>query len=173
MKSIPALLLVALLVLPYPLAQVGLHLEKYRVGKQVKRELMQSIPREELIALSFLQAEVDSLVRWEHSREFEYRGEMFDIVSAQLVGDSVHYLVWWDHEETALNRKLDRLADLALQNKKDKTTRNRLQAFDYDSRPSSPVPTPPEDVGLPCEFQYSFQKYTAHIEPATPPPRLT
>ncbi len=173
MKSFSALLLVALLVLPYPLAQLGLRIEKYHVRKQVKRELMQSLPREELMTLSFLQAEVDLRVRWEHSREFEYRGEMFDIVSTQFVGDSVHYLVWWDHEETALNRKLDRLADLAMNNKKGETTRNQLQAFTFDFRRGSAIPLPPEDVHLSSLFHHLDQTYTAHIEPITPPPRLT
>ena len=172
-KSIPALILVALLVLPYPLAQFGLRLEKYRIRKQVKRELMQNIPREELMTLSFPIAEVDHLVRWEHSREFEYRGEMFDIVSTQFVGDSVHYLVWWDHEETALNLKLDRLANLAMQNEADKTVRNRLQTLVYDFRVPCIVPLPPEDARLPHQFSHITQKYTAHVEPVTPPPRLT
>ena len=43
---------------------------------------------------------------WKHSKEFEYNGKMYDVISVQKGRDSISYTCWLDKEETELNIKL-------------------------------------------------------------------
>lgn len=70
---------------------------------------MESEPEEVYVHFAFSKVETETLLRWEHSKEFEYEGEMYDVVRAETRNDSVFYTLWWDHEETEINQKLARL----------------------------------------------------------------
>ena len=65
-----------------------------------------SMDKSELSLIKLHRDDVNKLLRWEHDSEFEYAGEMYDIVERVIIGDSIHYYCWWDHEETALNKQL-------------------------------------------------------------------
>lgn len=80
--------------------------QKTKVRKQVKRMLMKEANPHELVEFTFHLKDTSTLLRWEHSKEFEYNQQMYDIVERTYVGDSVTYLCWWDHAETALNKEL-------------------------------------------------------------------
>ena len=68
----------------------------------------------ELVLFKFTRLEAQTKLRWEHSKEFEYRGQMYDVVSSETKGDSIFYRCWWDHKETQLNKKLNILVAKAL-----------------------------------------------------------
>ena len=70
----------------------------------------EDLPESELTLLVFSRSEARSFLRWEHEREFEYRGQMYDISRSEEVGDSLYFWVWPDHAETALNRALAQVA---------------------------------------------------------------
>lgn len=74
--------------------------------------MIEGLQDEELVHLVFDQNEILEL-RWEHSREFEYRGEMYDVVRSENVKGVVHYWCWHDHEETSLNKRLTESVQLA------------------------------------------------------------
>jgi hypothetical protein len=144
-----------------------------RVRREVKRRLEKDVPMDELTLFSFAKNQL-SQIRWvKPNREFSYLGEMYDVVQADTVGDSIHYRCWWDNEETKLNKKLAQLVDTALDN--NPTTENnqkqyqsfckslfrsRLPSFSivldmntvlydeikshYDDIPSAPISPPPE-----------------------------
>jgi hypothetical protein len=48
-------------------------------------------------------------LEWEHSKEFEYKDQMYDVVESKTYGDSAYYWCWWDNEETTLHKQLDQL----------------------------------------------------------------
>ena len=75
---------------------------------------MRTIDRSELVFLRFSFAEVKEKLKWKHAGEFEYQGEMYDIVEKKEQGDSLLLWCWWDKAETKLNRKLHELAARAL-----------------------------------------------------------
>lgn len=108
-RKFSAWMLVVLLVAPLPLMVGYLHLQQRAVKKAVKRTLMAGVAENELVLLSFSRSEAETELRWEHSREFEFDGEMYDIVRTVESADSVKYWCWHDHEETALNRRVARL----------------------------------------------------------------
>ena len=85
------------------------HIEKAALKREIKWKMIAGIDQNELVLLKFSKEEAETKLRWEHSKEFEYDGQMYDIVSKEIKGDSIYYRCWWDYEEPALNRKLQQL----------------------------------------------------------------
>ena len=108
--SISLLIIIAIATL-FPFAY--LKMERKAIKKAIKHKIIAGIDKEELVLLVFDKDEVDQQVKWKHSKEFQYKGEMYDIVEKEIKEDKIHYWVWWDKEETALNQKL---ANLVQQN---------------------------------------------------------
>ena len=109
---------------------VVLRLQKKQVQREVKQKIIAGISNEELILLKFTEKEKQTQLNWKHSKEFEHKGETYDIVKASVVGDTTYYWVWWDHEETKLNKQLSRLVSIALDNDpKNQENQKRLQHF--------------------------------------------
>ncbi|MEX2485463.1 MAG: hypothetical protein WED10_12910, partial [Brumimicrobium sp.] len=85
-------------------------MEKYVVRKSIKHKIIEGIDADMLVHLSFAKADTAMKLDWKHSKEFAYNGEMYDIVERTYSEDSVKYALWWDNEETQLNKKLNQLA---------------------------------------------------------------
>jgi hypothetical protein len=83
-----------------------LDLERASVKKAVDRHIIAGIEASDLVLLEFSREETGTLLRWEHAREFEYDGQMYDVVETWAVGDTVFFRCWWDREETALNARM-------------------------------------------------------------------
>lgn len=115
-RSQLSILLIVVLVAPFFGMHSWLQLRKHAVRKQVKRELIAGIDKDELVLLKFSKTEVEEKLRWKHSKEFEFDGWMYDIVSVETTTDSIFYHVWWDNEETQLSRQLNRLTAIAFGN---------------------------------------------------------
>ncbi len=102
--------------------------QQKKIRKEVKRTLMNSVHKDELVLLKFSKAGQKKSLRWKHSKEFEYNGEMYDIVDTQVSEDSIYYWVWWDHKETKLNKKLDDWVAFVLgNNPKNQENQKQLQ----------------------------------------------
>lgn len=84
----------------------------------------------ELVLLKFSKKEATEKLRWEHAKEFEYNGQMYDVVTKSVEGDTVYYRCWWDHEETLLNQKLRKLVASAFE-KDENRQRNQVQLQVY------------------------------------------
>jgi len=59
-----------------------------------------------LVRLTFALADVDDLLEWEHAREFEYRGEMYDVARTEKAADSITYWCHHDMKESSLRREI-------------------------------------------------------------------
>jgi hypothetical protein len=88
-----------------------LQVQKKLVQKKVKRQIMKSCNDEDLVFIAFTKEETQTLLNWKHSKEFEYNGEMYDIVHKRETQDSVYFKLWWDKEETVVNQKVKRIAN--------------------------------------------------------------
>ncbi len=96
----------------------------------MKWKMIAGIDINELVLLKFTEAESQSQLRWEHSMEFEYKGQMYDIVKKEIKGDISYYWCWLDHEETKLNRQLDSLvAQVLWNNPQRQEKQNKLIEF--------------------------------------------
>lgn len=148
-------------------------MEKYRIRKEVKRQIIAGIDKNELVLLTFSRAAINTDLRWEHAREFEYRGEMYDIVETNETGDSISYWCWWDHRETALNKSLDKLTQSACgQSPGSKEKQQRLQDFVRSliciesDLPHFPQSTPASATHYYIDL---CKPVDAHAPPAPPP----
>lgn len=84
----------------------------------------------ELVVLAFAKQDAQRLLEWEHEREFEYRGQMYDLAKTETRGDSIFYTCYWDRAETELNHKLDRcIADWLQQSPQQQERSERLAFF--------------------------------------------
>ena len=110
MKKLSGIFLLACLSLPVLGTYTWLHYQKLRVKQEVKQAMMAGMSKERLVRLAFTQGQSDTLLRWEHAREFEFQNQMYDVLEKKKQGDSIVYWCWWDQEETLLNRHLETLA---------------------------------------------------------------
>ncbi|MEZ4937004.1 MAG: hypothetical protein R2799_05370 [Crocinitomicaceae bacterium] len=94
------------LFLPLIFMSVWFPIQKYKIRKQVKKEIIQGIDKEELVKIRLSFEEFVKELEWEHSKEFEYKGQMYDIVSAEFDGEHIIFYCWPDNEETVLNQQL-------------------------------------------------------------------
>ena len=97
-----------------------LNLQKKQVKREVKWEIIEGIDRSELVLIQLSKSEVEEKLEWEHSKEFEFEGEMYDVVEFEETPDSIKYWCWWDHEETALNKNLADVVNNLLGNHPDR-----------------------------------------------------
>lgn len=179
MKNLHGILLLACLGVPLLGTYAWLQYQKLVVKSEVKQALMVGMEKERLVRLAFTPIQAETLLRWEHSREFEYRGQMYDVVDAQIRSDSSVYWCWWDQEETLLNQHLLTLVERILerdpqrQNAKDQLN----QFFDGLCCPPSKgnlLTFLPGCVQLrhkmPCTYLFHVQ--SLNTGPPAPPPEL-
>lgn len=171
-----AVVLVALPFVADPTAGslTWLDLERANVKKAVDRHIVAGIEAGDLVLLEFSRAETETLLRWEHAREFEYDGQMYDVVETWAVGDTVFYRCWWDREETALNNRMRLLALRALGDAP--RVGDKGASLGTSSRPSSFVlpgdwafPTP--GLSDPRTPDLADRYLSVVLPPITPPPR--
>lgn len=174
MKSrVFSIILILCFVAPVTTTYIILKYQKKQVKREVKWKMIAGIDKEELVLLKFTQEEKRTQLKWKHSKEFEYKGEMYDIVESKLVGDTTYYWLWWDHEETKLNKQLSHLVSYALgQNPKNKENQKRLQNF-FKSLYFSEDVRKESLVFLEVENKYYFSEKFYHsifLTPPVPPP---
>lgn len=104
--------------------------QKKIIRKEIKHKIIAGIDKSELVLIKVKNSEIETELEWEHSKEFEYKGEMYDVVSREIIGDTTSFWCWWDYDETSLNKQLSLSLSKALGNDtKSKNTSNRLQTF--------------------------------------------
>ncbi len=97
------------LIVPVIATFTYLHYQKVMVRKEVKHQMIMGIEQADLVLLKFTKEESQANLSWKHSKEFEYQGQMYDIVKTETNSDTIYYWCWLDHAETKLSRKLDEL----------------------------------------------------------------
>lgn len=152
-----------------------LQIQKQITKREVKWKLIDNTSDDELVLLKFSNIEVNTRLNWKHSREFEFDGEMYDIVRTEFKNDSTFYWCWWDHEETLLNKKLDKLFTFALGLNK-KNDENKKNTFIFLKKiictyNSTELTLHNNTKELIIDI-YFFKKKTQTISVPSPPPKL-
>lgn len=96
------------MILPFAGTFLVHKIQKKQIKRTIKRKIIAGINKSELVLLKFTEKEKQTQILWEHSKEFEYQGQMYDITDFQTVGDTTYYWCWWDYEETNLNKQLNK-----------------------------------------------------------------
>jgi hypothetical protein len=114
------------LLLPFIGVFCWVKLEKKMIRREVKHQIMENVDEHQLVTFRFALSDTAKLLDWEHANEFEYKGEMYDVVRRVYRGEFVTYHLWWDHKETALNKQVDLLAQSIFNNhpNKEKTAKH-------------------------------------------------
>lgn len=99
------ILLLSCLLLPLLGIVTVFQYQKGQIRREIKHKIIAGLNRSELARVSLHKNDLNQL-RWEHAKEFEFEGEMYDVVSVDETRDSITYWCWWDYEETALNQSL-------------------------------------------------------------------
>ncbi|MFH2142658.1 MAG: hypothetical protein ABIJ97_09565 [Bacteroidota bacterium] len=130
MRKFLPILLIVLFASPFVGIYTYLNYQKYVIRKHVKKQIIKGVDKNDLVLLIFTNEEAADKLKWEHSKEFEYKGQMYDIVDRIQRNDTVWYWCWWDYEETDLNKELIYLTDLAMgRNSKDKEKSQEFSNF--------------------------------------------
>ena len=95
--------------LPFILTYSYLHHQKKQIKREIKRQIISGLEKRDLVLLKFNAEELETQLKWEHSKEFEFKGEMYDIVSSEKKNDTTYFYCWWDNDETQLNKTLREL----------------------------------------------------------------
>ncbi len=170
-----AIVLILAFVVPLATTYMVLHFHKKQVKRELKRKLIASIDKSELVLLKFTEEEKQSQLEWEHAKEFEYKNEMYDVIDSKTIGDTTFYWVWWDFEETKLYKQLQTLVSYALGNNPQHEEENqRINNF-FKSLYFSEKNT---DDKLLCIDKQSIYKYLEESylsfknSPSVPPPKI-
>ncbi len=177
-KQFAAILFLFVLFAPVVSMFVYLHYQKAAVKREIKWKMIAGIDQEELVLLKFTKEETKTKLRWEHSKEFEYNKQMYDIVSTQIKGDTIIYRCWWDHEETKLNKKLQKLVVKAFDKNEDKQKHQKdlqhyfqsffcSELFNWQSLTSEEIQKPQVDYMTIYPFK------NLRFTPPTPPPKYS
>ncbi|PVW17150.1 hypothetical protein [Marixanthomonas spongiae] len=177
MKKYISTLLLLCLLLPSAGTYLWLSLHKITLKKELKHNLIAGIDKEELVLLKFSKAEIDEKLRWEHSKEFEYKGQMYDVVETKKTIDSISYWCWWDYEETKLNRKLNKiLLGVLDDDSQTKEQHKRLTKFYrslfFNERPTIHFYTSEIENIQEIGFFYSIDYQSISLPPPDMPPRI-
>ncbi|HRJ35831.1 MAG TPA: hypothetical protein PK610_07570, partial [Flavobacteriales bacterium] len=117
---------------PFFLGWGVVHFQKMELRKSIKHKIIAGIDRGQLTLIKATPKN-EHLLHWHHSKEFEYQGEMYDIVEKSVSGDTTIYWCWWDNEETALNKTLNDLWLYALGKVPNSNKQSQLLDFFFKS----------------------------------------
>jgi hypothetical protein len=131
MKQWISILLLLAFISPPCISFLMLTFQKHTIKEQVKERILSNIDKSELVTFTFSSYEVEKVLEWEHSKEFEYKGQMYDVVEQHPVSkDSIRYICWWDKAETELNLKLYSMVENLLNSNPDKQ-KNDVLLLDF------------------------------------------
>jgi len=173
-QKLTSILLLSVLTAPAVLTCFWLSYQKSVVRHAVKQQLMEGLEASEMVLLKFTAAEAKTKLEWEHSREFEYDHQMYDVVDTKTIGDTIYYWCWWDHQETKLNLQLNQMAANAFNNDPQNREKHRwlLSYFKslYFIEKYYPHLLPPRSRRLRYN-EYCFLYNSTSIQPPAPPPK--
>lgn len=145
---------------------------QYKIRKEIKTLLKESVPENELCVITIPVKELKDIDWKRDGKEFKHNGTMYDIVRYKTEKDVIHYYCVNDQQETQLFVYLEETVNQQMNNDKSpigKTAKNLLKLFKY----------------IPCEnvmlvlvnnslqstvFDYCFFYSPVFIEIPTPPP---
>lgn len=108
-KKLTSFLIVSILLLNivgyYPIFKIA----ELQIQHAVKQQMKKNLSKKDLHVLSFPIHQKNN-IKWERKeKEFKYKGQLYDVVYAEAIGDSINYYCINDSEETLLFSCLDNL----------------------------------------------------------------
>ena len=76
------------------------------MAKAAMSHYLKSYEEHELVEIIIHKDQIKSKLTWEHEREFELGGEMYDVISTEIKGDSISYRCIHDAKESSINKRM-------------------------------------------------------------------
>lgn len=174
LRKIYSILLIAILLAPVLGTILFLHNYRIKARNEARELIISGLDRENLLLLKFTAEESVSLLAWEHPGEFEYNGQMYDIVDTEICGDTIYYRCFADHRETRINKAIEKVvAKAAGQDPVRKNQTDRLTDFfktlflqDVNTWKAADINT------LNLQFStFNLQYSSPSFSPPSPPPK--
>lgn len=150
-----------------------LQFQKMEARKQAKAHILRGLDRSQLCHFQFSPAENQAL-EWEGDDEFEWRGNMYDVVEVEIHNGQIHYWCWLDDAETEVERQLERwIASVTGQDHKHNSTQARWWEVCLNVFPPPPsIELKSQSVQCPHWNSAKVHFYSnPDSRPPTPPPR--
>lgn len=137
--------------------------------------IIAGLAKDELVFFKFSLEDAKVKLSWEHSKEFEYMDNMYDVVETEIQNDSVSYWCWLDSKESELNLKLEHLVSNALgQNPQTRENHSRYFNFLKSMYPQMVFDWKSGTLNITEEIlsPYSLDYTSLTISPLSPPPKI-
>ncbi|MEZ5083522.1 MAG: hypothetical protein R2750_08740 [Bacteroidales bacterium] len=176
LRKITGILLLACLIAPFGGFYVFLQLKKKQVKKDIRLNLASFIGNNNLVVFSFSKEDIKTL-EWKDNHEFEYEGQMYDIIESNIVGETIHYKCFHDTKETSLNKKIEQLiARITGSNPQKKENQERLISFiKIQYMPTKELKNVVKTFSIKKKFfiynEFGFNEF--YNPPPAPPPKTT
>ena len=164
------------MVLPFIGSFLLYNYEKKKIRKEVNNIILKEPDAKGLVVLFFTAEEILTKLNWKHAREFEYNGQMYDIVDQKTEGDFIAFTCYKDHKETRLNREKEKLIAKALgqdpvQKKQTERLKNFLKSvFQHEISAWKPFLSQSFNIN----YALNIKHYSLFLEsPPSPPPKCT
>lgn len=174
LKSICSVVLVVNMIIMSWVPFFAFKYQQIIIRKEIKSYIKNGVPEEQRIIFIADELEADAVhLTWIHSKEFRYRGEMYDILDEKIIDGRTYYICIHDVKESGLFAKLDEMVDKGLQTNAPLNSQSKMlqhicfsMFFEKDSimlifRENQ------SDIFKEAYFKYSFSL----IPPDTPPPK--
>jgi hypothetical protein len=168
------ILLLSCLLLPFTGTYLFYHFKEIQIKEKVNLLIKNNIEEKDIITLRFSDEEIKTRLKWKHSREFIFEGQMYDIVDQGVEGNITWYRCYRDHKETRLYKEKEKLIARALGNDpfQKKQTERIKQLFKTVFQNESFS----WNINLPNPSVIHYSLFTIHYSlflssPPTPPPK--
>ena len=101
--------LIGCLGIPFAGAYLWMVAQVYIQKSTIQEKIRSESKFDNNVLLSFSKKDAETKLEWEHSREFKYRGEMYDVIRSETIGDSIKYLCYHDKKETQLKKCMNEI----------------------------------------------------------------
>jgi hypothetical protein len=130
LKNFYTIFLLIVLLAPLIGTVLYLHNQRIKARKEARELIISGLDQNNLVLIKFTDEESLSLLVWEHPGEFEYQGQMYDIVSTGTCGDTTYYRCFADHKESRINKAIEQTVAKAVgQDPARKNQTDRLTDF--------------------------------------------
>ena len=140
------------------------------VRESVDEKYEEGFESDRIQTFRFTQREIRENLRWEHDREFEYKGQMYDVIERKTIDGLIMLTVYADHEETELKLKMAHLLHENPDEAEDEKIRSDFHFQLFQSASESWSPNPFFYQSKPLNSIPLKTQLSRNSSPPTPPP---
>lgn len=142
--------------------------------KEVRESFKETLNKDDLVCFELTEQELQSL-EWEHEREFEFKGNMYDIVHREQDGKKHFLWCYKDDFEKELKKKITHFLAFGFDNDIQKNDNQKKLAHFFSGLYFETFSLKIECLALSIKkvIPTSFKLINTHLSPIEPPPKTS